>query len=482
MGLSMHLFLKNKYFQQVISCLFFALYSFSACADIPLPSLADNNTPALSDLQEAQLGKQFYQAIEVSGHVVDDPLTDSYVTALGNRLVRAAKTNGQTFHFFVVASPDINAFAGPGGYVGINSALIIQAKNESELAAVLAHEISHVTQGHLARSMQKMKGVELSALAGLLASIAIGAYNPNAAAGAMSATMAGAQESMLHFSRENEEEADRIGMQVLYNADFNPYSMPNFFETLQRAQRMYGTVPEFLSTHPLTTNRIADTESRASHFPVKAYREDQGYAFLQNHLRMQTASNSHSLVTDYEKQLPNTPASQLEATRYGYAIALKNDGQSAKALPILNELHQQDPDNLWIDIAWCRAYATDNNYKQALDEFARLQQQYPENYAVVYYYAYTLLENNQPKLALSLLRQHQLDVPDDPVPYELLSQAQGKSGLLSDAYQTRATYLVSLGAPRQALDQLKMALALPNNSDLNKAKIQAQMDEIKQSM
>lgn len=458
------------------------LYTQMAYADIPLPAMVNSDAPALSDIQEAQLGKQFFLSIMASGQVIDDPLTTQYINTLGDRLVKAAKTNGQSFHFFVLANPDVNAFAGPGGYVGINSALIIQSKNESELAAVLAHEVTHVTQGHLARSIEQMKGIQLSALAGLLASLAIGVYNPNAGAGAMTATMAGAQESMLHFTRENEEEADRIGMQVLYDADFDPKSMSDFFDTIQRSQRLYGTVPEFLSTHPLTSNRIAESQSRASHFKPKAYREDPGFAFLQNRLRVQTAKNSHTLVVEYEKELPRIPANLREAEEYGYANALKNAGLSAKALPIFNRLHQQDPSNLWISIAWCRAYATNNQFKEALDTFAQLHAADPDNYAIVYYYAYTLLENSQPKLALNLLRQHRLDVPDDPIPYQLLSQAQGKSGFISDAYQTRAAYLVSIGAPRQALDQLKMAQALPNNSAINKAKIKAQMDDVQESL
>lgn len=458
------------------------LYLQTVYADIPLPSITDNNAPALSDLQEAQLGKQFFLSIKASGQVIDDPLTNEYIDTLGNRLVKAAKTNGQTFHFFVLANPDINAFAGPGGYIGINSGLIIQAKNESEVAAVLAHEITHVTQGHLARSMEKVKGVELSALAGLLASIAIGAYNPNAGAGAISATMAGAQQSMLTFTRSNEEEADNIGMQVLYSADFDPKSMPNFFETLQRNQRLYGTVPEFLSTHPLTSNRIADSQSRASHFAPKAYHEDPGFNFLQNHLRALTTNNRHGLVTQYEKELTKTAPEQRAAVEYGYAIALKNEGQPAKALPLLERLHEQNPDNLWISIALCRSYALNNQFKVALELLSQLHAADEDNYAVVYYYAYTLMENGQPKLAMDLLRQHQLDDPDDPIPYELLSQAQGRAGFISDAYQTRAAYLMSLGAPRQALDQLKMALALPNNSEINKAKIKAQMEEVQASL
>ena len=459
-----------------------SLYLQTVYADIPLPSITDNTAPTLSDLQEAQLGKQFFLAIKASGQVIDDPLTNEYIDNLGNRLVKAAKTNGQTFHFFVLANPDINAFAGPGGYVGINSGLITQAKNESEVAAVLAHEISHVTQGHLARSMEKAKNVELSALAGLLASIAIGAYNPNAGAGAMSATMAGAQQSMLTFSRGNEEEADNIGMQVLYDADFDPKSMPNFFETLQRGQQLYGTVPEFLSTHPLTTNRIADSQSRASHFMPKAYREDLGFDFLQNHLRALTASNRHGLVTQYEKELPQTPPAQRPAVEYGYAVTLKNEGNPAKTIPILERLHQQDPNNLWISIALCRSYAINKQSQLALDEFTKLHAADMDNYPIVYYYAFTLMENNQPKLALNLLRQHQLDDPDDPIPYLLLSQAQGRAGFVSDAYQTRAAYLMSMGAPREALDQLKMAQALPNNSDINKAKIKAQMAEVQASL
>ncbi len=476
------LFFNKMRFALLYLYLILGFLSPLAWADQPLPTLNDSNAPALSELQEATLGKQFFQSILASGQVVTDPLSQEYMDSLGQRLVKAAQTHGQTFHFFIVASPEINAFAGPGGYIGVNAGLIANAKNESEVAAVLAHEISHVTQGHLARSMTKMKGVELSTLAGMLASIAIGAYNPSAAAGAMSATMASAQANLLHFSRGNEEEADRIGMQVLYQANFDPKSMPDFFATLEQNQRLYGEVPEFLSSHPLTNNRIADSENRASSFPKKTYYEDPGFYFFKNRLNAQTASNTHLLVETYEKQLPKLTGEIREASLYGYALALKRDGQAGKGLPLLAQLKEEDPNNLWIGIAQARSLAEDNRMKEALTAFSVLNTEHPGDYAIVYFYSYTLLENNQPKQALTLLRQHQLDAPDDPIPYELLSQAQGKSGLISDAYQTRAAYLVSMGAPRQALDQLKMAAVLPNNSDLNKAKIAAQMAEIQVSL
>ena len=238
-----------------------------AGAQIQLPDFGDSSSKAFSNADERAIGEAFMREIRSRLTIVDDPEVEQYIQWIGYRLVSESDYYNLGFTFFVVADNQINAFAAPGGYIGANSGLITASESESELAAVLAHETAHVTQRHIARSIELAGRNNIPAIAGLIAAIIIGTQNSQAGAATAAAVVGGQAQKQIDFTRANEKEADRVGMQLLESSGFDPRAMPAFFEKLQSESRYYRKPPEFLSTHPVTTARIADTRGRAEQFP-----------------------------------------------------------------------------------------------------------------------------------------------------------------------------------------------------------------------
>ncbi len=447
-----------------------------------LPNLGDPSQAKLPQSKEAEIGKKFMQLIRSSGKVIDDPIDNAYLEGIGDKLTKAADTQGYHFHFFWVNDGSINAFAGPGGYIGVNAGLIMATSNESELASVMAHEIAHVTQGHLARKIENAKKVRLASLAGMLAAVAIGTQSGEAAGGALAATMAGGQQSMLNFSRVNEREADRVGMETLFNSNFTPSAMPQFFSRLQEQERYYGSFPELLSSHPLTDDRVADAENRIAQYPKRHATSSQEYYLIRERLRVQTAKYPKEAVNYYKKSLQNHEYQNKLSMEYGYGLALIRNRQYTKANQVLEQIAKQQPEQLTLQLAYADSFAEMHQFTKANDILAKLHNDHPDNYAVSCQYAATLLKAKQAKRAVSILQRHQLKYPDDPTPYGLLSRALGQAGQQALAYQTRAQYYVENGSPRLAIDQLKIALQQPHLDPYNKARIQARLDELKTNL
>ncbi len=234
-----------------------ALHLKTLAAD--LPDLGDVSATVLSPMQERQIAEQILQQVATSPEVVQDPEISDYITTLGSKLVENGPDRRQEFNFFVVQDSSINAFAMPGGVIGVHTGLILAANTESELASVLGHEIGHVTQRHLARMIASQKYDMFKNIAGIALALLIARSNPQLASGAMATSSAIGIQNQLDFTREHEREADRIGMQILESGGFDVRGMPAFFSTLQRNNRAAeSNAPGFLRTHPVTTERIAD--------------------------------------------------------------------------------------------------------------------------------------------------------------------------------------------------------------------------------
>ena len=233
--------------------------------NVELPDIASSAESLFTPVEEQRIGRAFMRSIRDSLPIIEDQLLSDYINALGQRLVSKLKTTPQNFYFFLVNQQEINAFAGPAGNIGVNSGLILATESESELAAVLAHEISHITQHHLARAFEDAGNLSIPTAALLLAAILLGATT---GAGAGIAAAAGVQaaaiQHQLNFTRADEQEADTMGMKLLAAAGFDPHAMPAFFERLSQSSRLdENNAPEFLQTHPVTSNRIADAMGRS---------------------------------------------------------------------------------------------------------------------------------------------------------------------------------------------------------------------------
>jgi predicted Zn-dependent protease len=247
-----------------------------------LPDMGDSTIHSISRSQEQDLGAQIMRNIRQSSLYNTDPIVAGYVQSLGVRITAANEHSDTPFDFFVINDPRVNAFALPGGYIGINAGLILVAENEDEVAGVMAHEIAHVTQRHIARMIERSQSLSWPLLAALLGSMILASASPAAGGSAMAATLAGANQDMINFTRSNEEEADRIGMDMLAKADFDPNGMSSFFARMAEANKYNDSfyVPDFLRTHPVNSDRIADAMSRAKSYKVTKRGDDLSFRLI----------------------------------------------------------------------------------------------------------------------------------------------------------------------------------------------------------
>ncbi|MFN3631131.1 MAG: M48 family metalloprotease, partial [Casimicrobiaceae bacterium] len=295
---------------------------------IRLPELGDASGAVISSREERRLGTEAMRELRASGVHLQDPEVNAYLQALGNRILAANPEIQERFEFFAVADPSVNALAIPGGYIGINIGLVLLTQSESELAAVLAHEIAHVTQRHYARSVEEQRKNTWMTIASLAAAaLAARAGSADGVQGALLAGQAAQVQAVLNFSRENEREADRVGFLYLTRAQFDPSAMGSFMERLQRASSLNdpGLVPGYLRTHPLTMERIADARTRQTQQAgsLLTVRESEDFHYVRALLR--------SYVGDARTAVAHFEAALAERRRLALRRAFQRAGAEAVA-------------------------------------------------------------------------------------------------------------------------------------------------------
>jgi len=463
-------------------CLLLVLPAWGAAGRIELPDMGASAGAALSPAQEKEIGKEFMRAVRQELVVLDDPDIDAYINSVGTDLSARSGAHNQSFTFFVVKDNAINAFAAPGGYIAVNSGLILASQSEAELAAVLAHEIAHVTQRHIARRFEAMNNMRLPSLAAMAAAILIGMASPDAGMAAMAAAQAGQAQMQLDFTRANELEADRVGMQTLAETDFDPRAMPAFFERLQLATRYYGRPPEFLSSHPVTENRIADTRGRAEQYPYKQRADSLAYQLVRAKLAVMTAQSPRAAVEKFEQAVKTGRYQSKEAASYGYALALAAAGDKEGARRQLRALYQQDPDNIAYRSALAKVELAAGNTDTSLRLYADGLDLYPDNKQLVQGYAEALLEAQRPGEARSLLRDYKRNQALDPPLYRLLALSEGRAGDSIEGLLAMAEYHHQMGDTALAIQQLEQARKLGTKDFYQASRIEAELKELKNEL
>ncbi|MDP3333241.1 MAG: M48 family metalloprotease, partial [Methylococcaceae bacterium] len=292
---------------------------------IDLPDMGDSSGTLISPQEEKEFGEFFFRSLHRQVTINQDAEIQQYIQTIGEKLTAHSDTPGYPFHFFVVLENNINAFAGPGGYIGVNSGLIVTTEAESELASVMAHEIAHVTQRHLYRAAEAQGRLSIPTMAATLAAILLGTQSPAMGQAAIMAIQAGSVQFQIDFTRDNELEADRVGMQTLAASQFDPRSMPTFFERLQQATRYYGqNIPEFLRTHPVTAARISDTRGRAENYPYKQYPDSLDFLLIQAKLRVMASPDSADVQKFFQARLDQGTVEQRAVARYGLGLIALN--------------------------------------------------------------------------------------------------------------------------------------------------------------
>ncbi|MDX1444038.1 MAG: M48 family metallopeptidase, partial [Gammaproteobacteria bacterium] len=299
--------------RKLLLTLLAALPLLAVADDYELPDLGGAGLASLSSSREAAIGRQIIMQLRDAGMIEDDPELQQYINDIGSRLTASTNTRGQEFNFYVIRDDAVNAFALPGGHIGVNTGLIRRTRNESELASVMAHEIAHVTQRHIARRLEENQNAGLTTLATLLGAIAIAAAGgpPDAVGGTLMLGQGLAIQEQINFTRAQEYEADRLGLDILASADYDPAGMISFFETMQRRQRLQGfNLPEYFSTHPLGTSRVVEATQRARDIKVPAPWETRLYPLVKARLDVM----ARDIALEPESVTPGAPAEERYRT------------------------------------------------------------------------------------------------------------------------------------------------------------------------
>lgn len=445
-----------------------------------LPDIGDSAGAYLSPSEEEKLGKEFLRSVRQQARLVQDPDINAYLDHLGQRLASSTADPTRNYTFFLIDNTSINAFAGPGGVIGVHTGLISAAENESELAGVLAHEIAHVTQRHLIRAYEAANRLSLPTTAAIIAAVLVGATtSPDAGIAAVSAIQAGSLQYQINFTRTNEKEADRIGIKTLQNAGFDPFGMPSFFERLQRSTRLYGKgLPEFLSTHPVTTNRIAESTSRAQAIGHTGDRDSLEFQLARARLTVLDSDQPQATRRYFESRVKNDPDSAHD--RYGLALALERTGDEAGARATLLALHKADPDRILYRTGLADLDLEYGRGQQALSLLKETLELYPGDVTVSIHYAEALLQTDQAEQARKLLVKL-LERPraQTPAVYTLLARAAQASGNRWQASQATAEMYFLNGQTQPAIQQLEQALKTADLDYYARSSLEARLKTFK---
>lgn len=427
-----------------------------------LPDLGDISQTVMNPIQERQIGQQSMMQIRASRQFLDDAETNDYLNQLGYRLVQFSTEPSLDFEFFALNDFNVNAFALPGGFIGVNAGLLLTTQSESELASVLGHEIAHVTQHHLARMVSAQQGDSLASMAAIAIAILAARNNGQASQAAIAGVQARAVQKQLDFTRVHEQEADRIGFEILQKTGFNTHAMPEFLERLQRATRLLeGNAPNYLRTHPVTSDRIADIENRVSKQPYRLLPDSLSFQLVRTKLiaAQKTPADAISYFTD---ALTIHKHGNPIAQQYGLVSSLLRINETERARQELATLTKQarvspmaqnNPMLTTLTGQVMRAAKEPDTlafYRKAVESF-------PQHRALIYDYVDLLLQSNQAQTAVKLLEEQLTRHPSDITLYNLQARSYNQLDKPFEQHQAQAYAHAWQGNLMAAIAQLELA-------------------------
>jgi predicted Zn-dependent protease len=441
--------------------------------------MGSSTSRTLSIKQEQAIGDEYILGVRRYLPLVQDPLAVDYINHLGFRLVEQnPDAQDRKFYFFIIQDPSLNAFALPGGYIGTHTGLITAAENESELAAVLGHEIAHVTQRHLARRLELQSQLSFPALAAFIGSIIVATQNPEAGIGMMATSQAGVQQALINHTRENEKEADRIGMLSLSRAGFDPEAVAAFFEKVQLSTRYLRKPPEFLMTHPVTQTRISDARARARSLPAPYNPDSLDFHLIKARLKVGIEKKNSQ---DYQQNRERFQQHKLskETEQYLFALQSMANEDYKTAVELLTQLYLQRQRNLIYLVSLAEAYIAAKQPANAIPFLEAELKTTPTSYPLIMTYARALIDNEQPRAARSLLLEHAYKGEVEPQIFQLLGEAQSLSGFTDEVHESQGQYLFAMGDLEGALSQFELALGRSTDDPYAMTRIRAKIDKIR---
>ena len=446
-----------------------------------LPDLGSAGDISLSPQVERRIGESIMRDIrfrDPSYH--DDPELTEYINFLGNRLAQTKAGGRSDFEFFVVRAHTLNAFARPGGFIGVHTGLISASETESEIAAVLAHEMAHVTQRHIARMLGQQQQMQIPMLAALAAAILLGRSRPDLASGAVAASQAGAVQQQLSYSRDYEREADRIGFQALEASDFDPRAMASFFEKLQRGSRVAddGSLPGYLRTHPVTTERIADSQNRAASLPYKQRPDSAEFHLVRAKLRAEQG-DARDAAAFFQGAVRDKRYASESAARYGLASALLRARRAADADAELARVRAAGGAGPMVETLAARIKLALGQRAQAAELLSAAYSRYPYSRPILYGQVEALLETGNGARALTLLSDAVRSSPRDTRLYALQAKTYAVLGKRASQHQAQAEYYALQGSLPAAIEQLTIARSAGDGDFYQMSVIDARLRELR---
>ncbi len=451
----------------------------SASAQNDLPLLGDTSSALISPAQERQLGQEWLRVYRSQVPTSSDPIIIDYLEQLLNRLANYSQLDDRRLDLILVRNDTLNAFAVPGGIVGVHTGLLNQARTEGQLASVLGHELAHLSQRHYARRQEQQQRLAVPFYAAMLASLVVLASSSTSDVGiaAIHATQAAVLDAQLRFSRQNEQEADRLGLQTIVAAGFDPYAPAEMFEEMLRSIRFTRRPPEFLLTHPVTESRISDARNRAMQFPRRPAVENPEYQLVRARVRVAAEETPQLAVRRFRSEVEGD-SPHPDASRYGLALAHTQANQFDEARKALAPLLEKEPERLTYRIMATDIDTAAGNYPAAIATLEQLLKQYPDSHPVTIRYAEALMKAGSYERSAEVLERYSRRRSNDDYVWYLLAEVNGLAGNILGVHEARAEYFILNGVYDRAQVQLRNALKLAEGSFHRTALLEERMKTV----
>lgn len=478
---------KHGLLKQILLAVLVASVSLSSIAQssrLNLPELGNSASNILSNAEEREYAAGLIRQMRAYELLIEDPLINDFFSDMGFNLASQSDQPGAAFTFVVLDQAVINAFAAPGGVIALHSGLILLADNQDEVAGVLSHEIAHITQLHMYRAFEKGKTMNIISMLAMMGLILASGGDGQVITGAVMGTQAAAAQAKINFTRHNEIEADRVGIRTLSAAGYNPQGMADFFGKMGQTSRVNGEgPPEFLRTHPVSVNRIAEAESRVANLPPVESAEGRQFFIVQARLRALLEKDANKAINHFKSELekPLTDA-RKNGNLYGLAIARQNNSEFDEAEAILSELLEKEPYRLAFQLQMANLHLKRGHFQQAIDALSDLYHSFPGNQAIALEYGKALLDQNKPEFAETasvVLRTQLSKHKTNPTLYALYAQAANLAGDEVRATEAIAESYYQRGGTTEAITQLE---SLSKRSDLDyyqRARVNARLMELR---
>ncbi len=452
-------------------------------AEIKLPDIGSPADATLSKNDEAQIGRSIMRQIRASGDLEDDAQVNEYINEIGYRLAAQANSDGDHhFTFFVIDNSAINAFALPGGFIGVHSGLLEATRSEDELAGVISHEVAHVTQRHIARRVHANQRQSILTTAMMLGAMIAGAAGASgdAVQGAIAVAQGTSAQQQINFTRANEYEADRVGISSLAAAGFDPQGMGSFFEVISRGTApLESRLPEFLRTHPVSSARIAEARGRARDYPPVHTADSVTYGIARARVIVAGKDTPEAAVRFFEREAYQF---QSDVERYGRAVAYLRAGRNLEANRIFEELSNKEPEVIGYRIGLADSLLAMDLTSESLSTFEDTRELSPRNAPLIIHYARALLQTGEADLAHEMLLDLFNNVAPTPSQIRLISRAATDAGEDAEARYYLAEYRFMIGDLIGGIGMLRQALSVPELQEIQRIRFEARIDFIRNFM